>query len=133
MFKLGVMSTLMLVLLALAIKGVIIGKILLMINFGIIVAKIVAAYTAFIAKSKLSLHNKSWNDHGTFDYPKDVHVHIHTNNNPPYYSGYETNYVKNEKWPSRSQEGWYPPSNNFDYKNNYHYNTISDYQPSISN
>lgn len=77
MFKLGVMSTLIFVLVFLALKGILIGLLILIINVAFVIAKLVAW------KSSLHHHEPQigW-------YPqKDIHVHIHNSGHEqPHYS-----------------------------------------------
>lgn len=65
MFKLGVLSTVIMLILFLTAKGVFIGLMLLMINFGFIVAKL----------ASLKVH--AYGYQGWSPPQKDIHVHIH--------------------------------------------------------
>lgn len=69
MFKLGVMSTIIVLILFLTAKGVFIGLILLMINFGFIVAKLAAL--------KHHSGHEEWGHQSWGPPQKDIHVHIH--------------------------------------------------------
>lgn len=85
MFKLGVMATVVKIILLLSLKAVIIGKLLLMINIGFIIAK--------IATWKSHEHHNGWQQpqwSGPSWYPpqQPIHVHIHNDKEPhlPTYS-----------------------------------------------
>lgn len=78
MFKLGVMSTLIFVLVFLALKGILIGILILIINVAFVIAKLV--------KWKESLHHHE--SHIGWYPQKDIHVHIHNSghDHQPHYS-----------------------------------------------
>lgn len=77
MFKLGVMSTIIFILLFLALKGILIGKMILIINVAFVIAKLVAW--------KESFHHQHQSQIGWYP-QKDIHVHIHNSHEQPHYS-----------------------------------------------
>lgn len=78
MFKLGVMSTLIFVLVFLALKGILIGALILIINVAFVIAKLVAW--------KESSHHHHEPQIGWYP-QKDIHVHIHNSGHEhPQYS-----------------------------------------------
>lgn len=91
MFKLGVLATVVKIILLLSLKAVLIGKLLLFINFGFIIAK--------IATWKSHEQHNSWQpppwSAAPSWYPpqQPIHVHIHSNDNhdkeQPHYSEHD--------------------------------------------
>lgn len=79
MYKMGVMSTLLLVLTAISLKGLMIGATLLLLNLSAIFGKIYL--WAHSAKSQ------GWGEEGPGH--KDVHVHIHNSGHSGYYEHHD--------------------------------------------
>lgn len=93
MFKLGVMATIVKIILLLSLKAVFIGKLLLFINVGFIIAKIVAWKTQeshHTGWQQPQWSGPPWQTHSWYPSAPPIHVHIHSDNKehhePPHYS-----------------------------------------------
>lgn len=93
MFKLGVMATVVKIILLLSLKAVLIGKLLLIINIGFIIAK--------IAAWKSQEHHSGWQQpqwSGPWQTPnwyppqQPIHVHIHNDKEQHHYSEHDQSY-----------------------------------------
>lgn len=96
MFKLGVLATVVKLILLLALKAVLIGKLLLFINVGFIIAK--------IATWKFQDHHNGWQQpqwsgpgpwqtQSWYPPPQPIHVHVHNHEKEqPHYSEHEQSY-----------------------------------------
>lgn len=95
MYKLGVISTIIMITLFLAMKGVFIGTIILIMNVAFFAAKIGGLFDK-------GHHSHGWSQSHSNSYlPKDVHLHIHNGAKPAQYVPYSAAPV----WESTGQ-GW---------------------------
>lgn len=86
MFKLGIMTMVIFAILLLAAKAVFIGKLLLIINLGFILAKLIAWKSTELGQQHHHHHRQDWAPSQRYDSPaasspNDIHLHIH--NAPP--------------------------------------------------
>lgn len=109
MFKLGVMATVVKIILLLALKAVLIGKLLLFINVGFIIAK--------IATWKTQEHHHTgwqqppwsgpWQTQSWYPPPQPIHVHIHSHDKEqPHYAEHDQSYPQYTN-PNNSPPGHY--------------------------
>ncbi|KAJ6643851.1 hypothetical protein Bhyg_08816 [Pseudolycoriella hygida] len=110
MFKLGVLATVIKLILLLSLKAVLIGKLLLFINVGFIIAK--------LATWKAQQHDHGWQQPpwsgpwqtpSWYPPPQPIHVHIHNpeNKENPHYSDHDQQSYLPYNPPSNSQLGPY--------------------------
>ncbi|XP_037040891.1 uncharacterized protein LOC119077707 isoform X2 [Bradysia coprophila] len=103
MFKLGVMATVVKIILLLSLKAVLIGKLLLFINVGFIIAK--------LATWKAQEHHHGWQQPSWsgpwqspswYPPPQPIHVHIHSHDKEPphpHYSEHDQPHYKENDQP----------------------------------
>lgn len=84
-FKMGIVTTMIFILVLLALKNLVIGKTILLINVGFILFKIIAFFSKFKSHGHHG-HYGGWShggwsyggaSHGGWDPQKNIHVHIH--------------------------------------------------------
>lgn len=97
MYKLGVISTIIMITLFLAMKGVFIGTAILILNIAFLAAKVGGLFDK-------GHHHGGWSSGPTHSgLQKDVHLHIHNGNKPP---PQYVPYSASPAWEPASNQGW---------------------------
>lgn len=110
MFKLGVLATVIKIILLLSLKAVLIGKLLLFINVGFIIAKIATwkSQEHHIGWQQPQQWSGPWQTQSWYPPQQPIHVHIHNHDKEqPHYSEHEQSY------PQYSSPN-IPPSGHYD-------------------